>query len=72
MHDTKGVSTYLLALCTFLSVCQPHVLYDFLLAVVQIPGLCQKDAFSLFVFSDGIEGLTHTLSSGLMRTTYVT
>lgn len=56
---------------TFLSVRQPQVLDDLLLTVVQIPGLCQKDAFSPFVLTDGIEGLAHTLSSGLMRKEYV-
>lgn len=60
----------LLALCTVLSVCRSYVLHDPLLTIVQIPGLCQKDAISLFVFSEGIEGLAHTLSSGLMRKAY--
>lgn len=54
-----------------LSVCQPPVLHDPLLTVVQISGLCQKDAFSLFVFGDGIEGLAHTLDSGLMNNVYI-
>lgn len=54
---------YLLTLGTFLNVCQPDVLHNLLLAVVQIPGLSEEDAFSFF--SDGIEGLAHTLSSSL-------
>lgn len=67
MRDTKLVLTYLLTLYTFLSVCQSYIHHHPLLTVVQVPGLCQMDAFSTFVFTDGIKGLAHTLSSSLKR-----
>lgn len=71
MHGKKWVWTYLPALCTFLSICNAHVLHDFLLTMVQIPSLCQKDVFSFFIFSDGIDGLAHTLSSSLIKRVYI-
>lgn len=67
MGDIKKVCGYLLALGTSLGICQPHILDDSLLTVVQIPGLCHMNSFSLLLFIDGIRGLAHPLSSGLTR-----
>lgn len=51
----------------FLNVCQPYVLHDSFLTVVQVPCLGHQDTFSLLIFSDGIQGFAHTLSSSLIR-----
>lgn len=49
----------------FLYVFQADVLHDFLLAVVQVLGLGQMNAFGPRVLPDDIVGLAHTVSSRL-------
>lgn len=51
----------------FLYVFQADVLHDFLLAVVQVLGLGQMNAFGPHVLPDDIVGLAHTVSSRLDR-----
>lgn len=63
----KKVCGYLLALGTSVGICQPHVLDDSLLTVVQVPALCHMKAFRLLLLIDGIRGLAHPLGSGLTR-----
>lgn len=49
----------------FLYVFQADVLHDFLLALVQVLGLGQMNAFGPHVLPDDIVGLAHTVSSRL-------
>lgn len=67
MGDIRKVCGYLLALGTCLGICQAYILDDFLLTLVQIPGLRHMNLFLRLLFIDGICGLAHPLSSSLTR-----
>lgn len=70
IDEIRRVCRYLLALDTSLSVCQPHILDESLLTLVQIPGLGHMNLFILLLLKDGICGLAHSLSSSLTRNNY--